>query len=29
MSERGVPESDVEEIGQEAIAPPLMTILHN
>jgi len=29
MSERGVPESDVEEIGQEAVAPPWMTVLHN
>src|SRR5437773_2431048 len=29
MSERIAPESDVEEIGQEAVAPPWMTILHN
>ena len=29
MSERVVPESDVEEIAQEAVAPPWMTVLHN
>src|SRR6185436_9845953 len=29
MAERVSPESDVEEIGQEAVAPPWMTVLHN
>src|SRR5215467_2151316 len=29
MVERATPESDVEELGQEAVAPPWMTILHN
>ena len=29
MSERVAPEYDVEEIGQEALAPPWMTVLHN
>jgi len=29
MVERATPESDVAELGQEAVAPPWMTILHN
>src|SRR5215467_14417707 len=29
MVERATPESDVEQVDQEAIAPPWMTILHN
>ena len=29
MVEKAAPESDVEEVGQEAVAPPWMTILHN
>jgi len=29
MAERVSPESDVEEISQEAVAPPWMTVLHN
>src|SRR6266850_1298597 len=29
MVEKATPESDVEEVNQEAIAPPWMTVLHN
>ena len=29
MAERVSPESDIEEIGQEAVAPPWITVLHN
>jgi ATP-dependent Clp protease adaptor protein ClpS len=27
--EKAAPESDVEEISQESVAPPWMTVLHN
>ncbi len=29
MVERATPDSDIEAIDQEAVAPPWMTILHN
>jgi len=29
MVEKATPESDVEPVDQEAVAPPWMTILHN